>query len=309
MKLSYLGPRSLSVRVWLGLCCLTMVRGASGAEALQAKEGELETPPAGARGPEGRGFETALLSGFIGLDFGGRQMHYRERVSNGTLRPYDLPEAALLPVAPGVAGSVEVFPLAGTSWAVARDLGLASRFNYNWVSSRVGDIEPKTRWFAYELDLRGRLRLGSAPRAPLLGFELGLGRQAFLFSGAGPTADILPSVDYYYVRFGADGRIPLEPVTLLVGAAYRHLQSRRGPRGDTVPAAGTFGEHFPDADIAGLDAKLGLALRLNAYLEGRVVLNYTRYWSTLNAKPGDTYLARSAFDQLLNADVGIAACF
>ena len=280
----------------------------------EAEEASAAAPLAPAETQTGqtqalRTFATALVSGFVGLDFGGRQMHYQKRVTNVNLRPYDLPEALLFPVAPGFAASAEVFPFALTRWPVLPDIGLNGRLNYNFASSKVGDVKASTRWFAWEANLRGRFRFGKEHTAPLLGIELGLGRQAFLFEAPGGTADILPSVDYYYVRFGADGRIPVGNAAVLVGAAYRHLQSRRGPRGDTVPAAGRFGEHFPHADISGLDLRLGGALRLNEHFEARVLLNYTRYGSTLNAKATDTYVAESAFDQMLNLDLGVAAFF
>ena len=157
--------------------------------------------------------------------------------------------------------------------------------------------------------MRGRLQLGAGPSAPLLGLFAGIGRQAFLFSAPGAVADVLPSVDYYYLRFGADARIPAGPLLLLAGAAYRHLQSRRAPDGATVPAAGDFGEHFPKASIAGADLQLGVALPLREGLEARLAFDYVRYWSNLHTEPGDTYVAGGAQDQFLNAALGIAACF
>jgi hypothetical protein len=256
-----------------------------------------------------RSFENSIVSGFVGLDFGGRQLHYRDRVSNANLRPYDLPNGALLPVAPGLAASAELFPLTTTGWVVARDVGLSARTRYNFVSSKVGDISPKTRWFAWELDLRGRIPLGPIGSAPLLGIEAGLGRDAFLFTAPGAAQDILPSVDYYYFRLGADARIPVSVAQLLVGLSYRHLESRRGPNGATVPAAGALGEHFPNAKFAGVDLKLGGALPLTANLEARLVFNYVRYWADLRPAPDASYVAAGATEQMLNADVGLAAFF
>jgi hypothetical protein len=273
---------------------------------------ESASSPGPAAAPDEAGartFSDALVSGFAGLDFGGRQLHYQDRVTNANLRPYDLPSGALLPVAPGISAFAEVFPLASMRSVGFRDIGLNGRFNYNFASSRIGNVTPTTRWFGYEFNLRGRFLLGPRHNAPLIGVEAGVGRQADLFSAPGAVQDILPSVDYYYLRFGADGRIPVGPVAVLVGAAYRHLQSRRAPSGATVEAAGLFGEHFPHASIAGLDGKLGVALALANHVEGRLVLNYVRYWSTLHPNPGDTYVAGGALDQILNADLGVAASF
>ncbi len=261
----------------------------------------------GANAP--RTFDNSIVSGFVGLDFGARQLHYRDRVSNANLRPYDLPNGALLPAAPGLAASAELFPLATTGWLVARDLGLSGRTRYNFVSSRVGDISPKTRWFAWEFDVRGRIPLGPLGSAPLLGIEAGVGRDAFLFTAPGTAQDILPSVDYYYFRLAADARIPVSVAQVLVGFGYRHLESRRGPSGATVPAAGALGEHFPNADFAAFDCKLGGALPLMEHFEARLVLSYTRYWADLKPAPGATYVAAGATEQMLNADIGLAAYF
>ena len=256
-----------------------------------------------------RTFATDLISGFVGLDFGGRQLHYRDRVSNDSLRPYDLPSGIPLPVAPGLAASAEIFPLASTGWSAARDIGLSARGAYNIVSSKVGDVTPTTRWFSWEFNVRGRLLLGARETANVIGLEAGLGRQAFKLSAPGAVQDILPSVDYYYWRLGADDRVPLGVASLIFGAAYRHLESRRGPSGDTVLAAGLFGEHFPHASIAGLDCKLGVAVPLARAIEARILLNYVRYWSSLHPEPGDPYVARGALDLFINADIGIAAAF
>jgi hypothetical protein len=244
-------------------------------------------------------FANALFSAFAGLDFGGRQMHYTDRITNDNLRPYDLPTSALLPVAPGLAAAGEVFPVASKPWPVARDLGLSGKVNYNFASSKIGTETVSTTWFSWELNLRGRLLLGAARSAPLIGIELGTGQQVFKFHSADTaTALILPSVDYRYIRVGADGRIPIGSAAVLVGLGYRHLSS-----------SGQLGRHFPHADISSLDLKLGGALQLSDRLEARVLLNYARYSATLHAAPTDLYRAGGAVDQLLNLDVGVAAHF
>jgi hypothetical protein len=256
-----------------------------------------------------RSFADDLISGFVGLDFGGRQLHYRDRVTNANLRPYDLPKGIPLPVAPGLAASVEIFPLASSDWSAARDIGLSAHGGYNIASSKVGDVTSKTHWFSWEVNLRGRLLFGPRETANVVGIEAGLGRQAFTLSAPGAVQDILPSVDYYYWRLGVDDRVPLGVASLIAGVAYRHLESRRAPSGDTVLAAGLFGEHFPHASIAGLDGKLGVAVPLAPAIEARIILSYVRYWSSLHPQPGDQYVAGGALDQLINADLGIAASF
>lgn len=274
-----------------------------------AESSEREPQPGAPAADSRRGFGNELLSGFVGLNFGARQLHYQARVTNGNLRPYDLPQGALFPVAPGLALSAELFPFVTTLWPVLQNLGLSAHGGYHFVSSRVADLSPKTRWFAYEFNLRARIPLIQARPAPQIALEVGLGRQAFLFSTPGPAQDALPSADYYYYRFGADARLPSGRAALLLGAAYRQLQSRIGPSGARVPAAGQFGEHFPHARISGIELKLGGALTLNSFLEARLTLQYVRYSGDLKPAADATYIAAGAVDQMLNTELGLAACF
>ena len=254
----------------------------------------------------------ALLVVFGGLDLGGRQFHYNQRITNATLRPFDLPQGALLPVTPGAALTVELYPLASTTWTFARDLGLVSRFGYNLAKARLGTADLSTRWYSWDLALRGRVHLGPRGSSPSLGLEAGWGRLAFTFqdpAGTTPVADMLPGVDYRFLRFGADGRWPMGKLALIGGAGYRHLLTRSGPGGTTVPAAGSVGEHFPRADIQGLDARAGATWMLSSWLEARLVLSYVRFWATFNPRAGDTYIAGGGLDQMLNADLGVAVWF
>ncbi len=254
----------------------------------------------------------ALLVVFGGLDLGGRQFHYNQRITNATLRPFDLPQGALLPETPGAALTIELYPLARTSWTFARDVGVVSRLGYNLAKARLGTAELSTRWYSWDLALRGRVHLGTRGSSPSLGLEAGWGRLAFTFqdaAGTTPVADLLPGVDYRFLRFGADGRWPMGELALIGGAGYRHLLTQRGAGGATVPAAGSVGDHFPRADIQGLDARVGVTWRLSSWLEARLVLSYVRFWATFHSRPGDAYIAGGGLDQMLNADLGVAVWF
>ena len=145
--------------------------------------------------------------------------------------------------------------------------------------------------------------------SPVIGLEGGGGQLVFAFKDTTGMADILPGVDYHYLRVGADGRIPVGPVAFIVGAGYRNLLTRKGPTGATILAAGSVGEHFPRASIAGMDARVGAALSLASNIEARLVIGYIRYWAAFNPMPDDTYIAGGAIDQMLSADLGIAAFF
>jgi hypothetical protein len=285
-------------------------------DGTEAESGDApaEKPAEDAVGTRTTSLSEALVVGFGGLDFGGRQFHYNQRITNANLRPYDLPQGPLLPVTPGAAVSIELYPLARMSlaasrWRVMRDVGITSHLGYNFAKAEVGTVTLKTQWYSWGLNLRVRLHLGERGSSPVVGLEGGVGQLVFAFKDNPTVADILPGVDYHYVRVGADCRFPVKGLSIIVGAAYRHLLSRTGPTGTTIVAAGSVGEHFPRADIAGLDARVGGALPLARNLEARLMVNYIRTWASFHSRPDDTYIAGGALEQIVNADLGIAAFF
>jgi hypothetical protein len=272
-------------------------------EATSNENGESAASPEQAAEVKGEpaplSFTNAMFTGFLGLDFGGRQFHYNERVTNDNLRPFDLPAGVLLPVTPGIAASVEFFPLAKTDLGIVRDIGVSGRFGINWAQAKLGNAVSDVDWHSWELNLRGRILLGPRAASPVIGVELGGGELAFGFHNPDPVLEsTLPGVDYHYLRVAVDGRIPLGPGAILLGAAYR-----------PILGAGDLGSHFPRESISGMDAKLGAALKLTSAIEARLVFTYTRVWATFNPRPGDQYIAGGGVDQLLNADIGAAIRF
>jgi hypothetical protein len=241
----------------------------------------------------------SLLTGFLGLDLGGRQFHYNDRVTDSNLRPYDLPQGVLLPETPGLAASVEVYPLARTEWSYARDIGLSGHVGIDWAKARLGTSTTSVQWHSWEVNLRGRIPLGPRASSTFIGVELGAGELDFGFDAAASSVTArLPGVDYHYLRLGVDGRIPAGPVAVLLGLAYR-----------PILGAGQLGTDFPHESIAGMDAKVGVALKLLPWMEARIVVNYTRVWASFNPHLGDTYVAGGGLDQFVNADFGVAAFF
>jgi hypothetical protein len=241
----------------------------------------------------------ALLVAFVGLDLGGRQFHYNQRITSDNLRPFDLPSSALLPASPGAMLSAEFYPLARMFPGLLGDIGITASGRYNLAKAKIGNTTLDTKWYGWDVNLRGRYHLGERGASPSIGVEAGVGKLVFAFKGAAADTDRMPGVDYQYLRVGADGRIPLGRVDLLLGAAFRHL----------LDNGGSFGSHFPRASIAGLDASIGGALRLTKAIEARVALNYARFGATLHSRPGDTYIAGGALEQTVNLDLGVATFF
>jgi hypothetical protein len=261
------------------------------------------------RAAERASFTTALGVVFLGLDLGGRQYHYNQRITNATLRPYDLPDGALLPVAPGVAASAELYPLAGSDAGVGRDIGVVFDWRYDFVSTNIGNVSVATRWSSWAAGLRARLHTGRRGSSPVIGVEAGTGALLFDFRDAGPLGPIMPSVDYRYLYLGTDVRFPLGLLALTAGVGYRGLLTTTGASGENVPAAGALGEHFPHADIRGIHAKTGAALAITKAIEARIVIHYVRFWATFHPDVGATYVAGGALDQFVNTDIGLGAHF
>jgi hypothetical protein len=205
--------------------------------------------------------------------------------------------------------ALEFYPFARTSLFAARDVGLVARLGYNFVKAQLGNTTLESRWYSWEVSVRGRIHLGPRGASPSLGLEAGVGDLVFSFNDSAGLSDAVPAVDYKYLRAGADGRFPFGRFALLVGAAYRRLLTTSGTAGASIPAAGRLGEHFPRAAIAGMDAQLGAALSLTPNLEARLGASYVRYWAAFNSRPGDKYIAGGAVDQMVHADLGIAAFF
>ena len=272
----------------------------------QDEGGAAEAPAAATESPADtksnpRSFTDAMFVGYLGLDLLGRQFHYNQRLNSGlstTLRPYDLPSGVLLPETPGFSASVELFPLAKADGFI-RDIGVNGHFGMNWAKASLGSTVVDAQAVDWGANLRARFFLGPRATAPVIGVEAGGGELSFAFNDAHtPVSGFLPTVDYGYLRFGADSRIPLGPAALLLGAGYR-----------VILGAGELAVHFPREEVWSVDARVGAALRIAPGLEARLVVKYTRVWTSFNPDPGDAYVAGGGLDQFLNADLGVAGSF
>jgi hypothetical protein len=236
------------------------------------------------RSPFDAGWIVAELhAGAAGRDFG-----YKGQVTRS-------PRSYSLTAAPRAGLSVEVYPLAQTPLVVARDLGLVGGYDRSFaISSKLGG-QPSldSTWYSYKLGLRGRQRVGS--RA-VVGLEGAYVRDSFTFSGDDPVAvSRSPSVDYAAVRFALDGRVDVGRLGFVAGAGYRH-----------VTDVGGVAQSFPRAHAAGVDAELGMSVRVATGLEARLRFAYTRYFFDLAPEVGDANVAGGALDQMFGVNAGLA---
>lgn len=237
-------------------------------------------------------FDYATMVVGVAYDSGTRGFSYKDPVTNN-LRPYDVANT------PGIAASLEVYPLARSKGAILPDLALTGRmaraFGFDSGTSSGQDVA--TTWQDVEIGLRGRIHTGTAGKAPLLGAGVAFVSSVFDFGSSAAARD-LPSARYKMLRLELDGRIPIESFAVLVGASYL-----------PVFGAAPMSDRFSRASIQGVGARIGVAARALSWLEGRLEFKYDHLFYKLSPEPGDAYVAGGALDQRLAITVGAYAFF
>jgi len=132
-----------------------------------------------------------------------------------------------------------------------------------------------------------------------VGLEARFERQTFTISGtASQPRPSIPDVGYSALAAGVDLRFSLfGPVSLLGGAAYRHLFAV----GEIGAAA-----WFPRQTSMGLDANVGIGVELGSSFEIRILGALQRYGFTFNPEPGDPHVAGGATDTYLSGSMWLA---
>jgi hypothetical protein len=140
--------------------------------------------------------------------------------------------------------------------------------------------------------------IGRVPIAGVLEIRPGVGyaMQQFSITASNGSKPPLPNVAYSNIRAGTDiaVKVPGTPVSVWLGAFYEQPLST-GEMGKT---------YFPRLSVGGFDADFGVSL-LFGKIEVRASIDYTRFWYTMNPKPGDTYVAGGALDDYKGGNVSI----
>jgi hypothetical protein len=236
--------------------------------------------------------ERPLVDFEIGPELGMRDFRYGQVSSTG-LRPYSNAGIVM------GSASVAVFPFAESRMAVARDIGFVASAGSSFLMNSTGAQTGKSvngSWTRYDVGARARIHLGEPPRAPWLGIEGTYGDSRFTFSGDDPSVVDAPSVDYQYIRGGADLTVPLGRLSLLTGAGFRHFMM-----------GGQIAERFPRATANGFDGHLGAAYRINRTFDVRGTAEYVAALIDPNARTGDKFIAGRALDQSAIVQLGVSA--
>ncbi len=234
--------------------------------------------------PAGRSYTPLTIA--VGMLIQRRSYDW-EDIARGDLRPYELP------IGSAIAAEVRWYPAGHFTTGFVRHIGLEARFR-GFVGVSSENEEDGTDFDSGSSEFFGGLR----GRLPLGRHEAGLGLTFgnHSFSIDIPDGSLLvPSLDYTYVRFGADTRIALPAgLQLYAGAAWRQVLSA---------GAITDDEWFPDASINGaFDMHLALGWTFLDGFEVRVGTEYMHYAFSLNPDPSqvDAPAAGGALDQYIS---------
>jgi len=240
-------------------------------------------------------YNNAMVVAEVGAEVADRQMKYNQ-VLLGALRGYSQPGVA------SWALGVQIYPAASQNIPVAKDIGIVARYSDSLVfESKTGDGSQtaKGKWTKYAVGVRGRIAVGDKPASPLIGIEGMYGSSKYDFAGTDQVVLELPSVNYTFIRAGADARVPFGPAALTVGAGYINVMS-----------GGKLGDQFPKAKFSGVDAKIGVSYAFISWLEARALFTYTRIGMKANPDvTSDPFIAGGAIDQYFVGNIGISALF
>jgi hypothetical protein len=246
----------------------------------------------GARQPS-LGDEAALE---LGLDFHvfSRSFRYEDDYY-GFLRGYRLGAG------PSMGFNARWYPgkHATDGWPSIFGVGVRFDHSFGLASERSNQVQFPTTNRMVEVNALARFQIGEQAVVGIFGFgshffELGLDDP---WTPATLNTPDVPSVNYRYLRYGAEGRLVFHPlVGALVGASFLQVLDAGGID-DRV--------WFPRATTNGAELAGHVVLRIAHGLEARLGVAYRRYFMAMNAEVGDDYIAGGALDQYVFYTAGL----
>lgn len=264
---------------------------AEGEKKQPSEESKPEEPSARVAGDFGQ----AMVVVSAAVEGGFRKFEYNQPITKN-LRGYGVSWA------PGFAADLQLYPLASIGGALA-GIGLEGGYAQAVAlqSAPASGQKIDTTWNRWNVGLRYRIRVCEcgAYVAPHVGY----GAESFTFSDPPNTiAKEVPAAKYTFVKAGLDGRYPLGPVAIMLGASWLFASSG----GDDLE---TIGSRFPHHTIGGVDGNVAVGVGIAKGLEARLGYRYTRFFYTMNPEPGETYIAGGALDQLSSLHLGAAYAY
>ena len=264
-----------------------------GGRAVTTEGGPSESVDSPSPRPTGQ-VARSLFEFELGGEAAGRSFVYNDGLT-GNLRAYNVLPAAMFTV------NAQVFPFSGFALTglsrVLRDIGVLGAFSQSlFLESAVsGGPNISTSETSYLGGLRVRIHPWG-DEGSVIGISDAYASQGFSFGEtSGPLTAQIPAVDYTANRTAVDVRIPVGNFAFLAEAGFR-----------AVLDAGTVAQRFRATSVEGVDAELGGALSIAQGWEGRLVVDYERYFYAFSPVPRDTYVAGGALDQFFGARLALA---
>jgi hypothetical protein len=222
--------------------------------------------------------------GFRGI---GRSLSYSNDMT-GSFRGYDLG------FGPSFHATLEWFPGAHFTSGPGAHIGIYGAFGYAFgISSQdTSGNTFDTTSYLWDAGLRGRIPLGHFD----LGIRAGVGGQTYSIADSAGSSSGIPALDYLFVRIGLSGRYDIaDRVGIMLAFSYL-LTLNSGP---------FRAMYFPNESVHGIDAGLGLAIRLIAGLEVRAGFDIRAFFHSLNPQGSDPQV-EGATDLFYGVTAGLA---
>ncbi len=269
----------------------------------------LGSPRAHAEDRDGARCEScpsATVSADAALDLGmgfqlfSRHLRYEDDLY-GFLRPYDLPAGPAFVLA----GRFYPGRLFTDRWPSIFGLEVGFQRSFAIVSERPGGERFPSVNRMVDVNALARVMI----RRNSLVARFGYGSHLYELRVADPSqpsAGILvpdvPSVEYRYLRYGADARIAIVPrVAALAGASFLQVLDAGGIEDEVW---------FPHLGGNGVELSCGVVVGIARGFEVRATLDYRRYFFAFNPVPGyEDIVAGGALDSFLFYSAAVAYRF
>ncbi len=211
----------------------------------------------------------------LGLGIGSRSFGYRVAAGvtdAANIRPYQSP------VVPMSQLGAQVYPF--TKMPAVAGLGLSGRYAATRsVTSKTADnVELNTKFSSWDFNLRYQRIFSFA----MIGADLGVGNERFLFSGdpsnAGTLLEEVPAINIRYNRLALDADIPLtQALGLVADLEYR-----------IVGGLGDLAENYVETNVVAWAGQLGAHYWIKSDLRAELVYSRASYTYTFIEATGQT---------------------
>lgn len=221
--------------------------------------------------------------GFVFRDYAGTDVDSRDGVLN------------MLSQSAGMANlrmAAEFYPMALFTTGILSNIGVVGQYERGLGGKTQGGDNPNTADIENGDELESALtayELGLRMRLPVAGHLFGLGAAygAHNFEidddvAGGPMVNLVPDVDYSYLRFGADFTYIMDAYHLTASLGLRIVNSAGEDTGYIQQD-----DWFPNSDVGGVDAGLLAGFDITERLTAQAGVDFRNFYYSMNSRQGD----------------------